>query len=87
MENWPAWMINAKTPWRKSRAAWPRRSRQALGEPGPLAAAGLGGDPTPGQMSRWAAGFRQGGEHGGRDYFAGRFDASPEAGAAGRPGG
>lgn len=54
-----------------------------LGAPGPLAVAGLGGDPTPGQVSRWAAGFETGEEDGGCAYFAGRFDASPETDATG----
>ncbi|MFG6196908.1 SMI1/KNR4 family protein [Nonomuraea sp. JJY05] len=47
-----------------------------LGEPPPLAAAGLGGDPTPSQVNEWAARFGAGGELGGYEYFAGRFDGS-----------
>ncbi|MBB6351106.1 SMI1/KNR4 family protein [Nonomuraea muscovyensis] len=47
-----------------------------LGEPPPLAAAGLNGDPTPGQVSEWAALFEAGEELGGCAYFTGLLDGS-----------
>ncbi|MGN9844335.1 SMI1/KNR4 family protein [Nonomuraea sp. H19] len=47
-----------------------------LGKLPPLAAAGLGGDPTPGQVNEWAARFEPGEELGGCEYFAGWFDGS-----------
>lgn len=47
-----------------------------LGKPPPLAAAGLGGDPTPGQIHEWAARFTPDEGLGGCEYFAGRFDGS-----------
>ncbi|MFI7133583.1 SMI1/KNR4 family protein [Nonomuraea sp. NPDC050153] len=53
----------------------PPEQWRRLGKPPPLAAAGLGGDPTPGQVSEWAARFEPGEELGGCEYFAERFDA------------
>ncbi|MEQ4716025.1 hypothetical protein [Nonomuraea sp. B19D2] len=52
---------------RRAPARWRR-----LDQLPPLAAAGLGGDPTPGQVSEWAAQFGRGEELGGCEYFAGR---------------
>lgn len=53
-----------------------------LGKAPSLAAAGLGGDPTPEQVNEWAARFepgdapggRLGDQPGGHEYYAGRFD-------------
>ncbi|MEV4244515.1 SMI1/KNR4 family protein [Streptosporangium canum] len=47
-----------------------------LGKLPPLAAAGLSGDPTPGQLNEWAARFGPGEEADGCEYFTGRFDGS-----------
>ncbi|GGU99942.1 hypothetical protein GCM10010182_16330 [Actinomadura cremea] len=42
-----------------------------LGEPPPVAAAGLVGDVTPGRVHAWTAGFGPAGPPGGAEYYAG----------------